>query len=253
MDESLNAYLRDVERELARVEPLRRQRLIREVEAELLSELDTLSGDPEPIRALLARREDPRSLGQALAGMEAETLRLRLVIATGGALAMTFGAGIYFTFKDVIPWRVALIFGLTQGGAVGFILLSLRHLWMGRDQTVRRACGVVVGALGALPWSLLFGTRFHPEIVPYGAYLGWLSERYADGVGPWGWLVDNLAFTALIAAQDRFLHPGAFEGWQDVFGLVIFHACLQAGTALAMAWRRHLRGSWVLQEKVLEP
>lgn len=249
MDESLRAYLRSVDRELTGVEPVRRARLLRELEAELLSELDTLSGDSGPIKAILARREDPAELGRALAQTEAETLRVRLVVATGGALAMTLGAGLYFTFKEVIPWRVALIFGLTQGGAVGFVLLSLRHLWQGKGPALRRLWAVLLGVLGALPWSLLFGARFHPEIVPYGAYLGWLSERHADGVGPAGWVLDNLAFTLLMTLQDRLFHPEQPGGWPDFLSLVLFHACLQAGVAGAMAWRRHIRGSWVLREK----
>ena len=249
MDESLHAYLRGVERELAQVEPPRRERLLRELEEELLSELDTLSGDPQPVQSLLARREDPAELGRALARMEAETLRLRLVIATGGALSMTLGAGAYFLFKEVIPWRVALIFGLTQGGAVGFVLLSLRHIWQGQRQGRRRLWAVLAGCLGALPWSLLFGARFHPEIVPYGAYLGWLIERQAEGTGPWGWVADNLGFTLLMSLQERLLYPIEPHGWSDLLGLALFHACLQAGVAGAMAWRRHLRGSWVLHEK----
>lgn len=249
MDESLLRYLREVERELARVEPLRRRRLIRELEEELLSELDTLSGGSGPIKAILERREDPAELGRALARMEEETLRLRLVVATGGALAMTVGAGAYFLFKEVIPWRIALIFGVTQGGAVGFILLFLRHFWQGRGIGLRRLWAVLLGALAALPWSLLFGLRFHPEIVPYGAFLGWLVERHVDPVGPRGWVVDNLGFTVLMAVQDRFFNPGAHGDWSEVPGLLLFHACLQLGVAGAMAWRRRLRGSWILREK----
>jgi hypothetical protein len=96
---------------------------------------------------------------------------------------------------------------------------------------------------------MLLGRRTHWEMVPYGAFLGWLTERVEGGLPWWGWVQDNLIFTLLMVLWDWVRHPGAHPSPSDLLGLIVFHACLQAGAAGGMAVRRRLRDQWVLGEK----
>ncbi len=86
-------------------------------------------------------------------------------------------------------------------------------------------------------------------MVPCGAFLGWLTERVEGGLPWWGWIRDNLIFTLVMSIWDWALNPRESQSLADVLGLIVFHGCLQAGAAGAMALRRRLRDQWVLAEK----
>ncbi|HJV23700.1 MAG TPA: hypothetical protein VJ570_13440 [Holophagaceae bacterium] len=249
MEEALKTYLHQVERELSHLEPPRRAQVMRELEAQLLEELETFGGQSDLLAERLAQREDPRSLGRALAHSHAVTFHHLFVSSLAGALVMSLGAGIYFVLKGLISWRVGLIFGLAQGGGVGLPLLWFRSHWQGWKSWPRHLTAMAVGGLAALPWAVLFGRRAHWEMIPYGAFLGWLTERVEGGLPWWGWVRDNVVFTLLMAVWDWVLYPAEHQSASDVLGLGVFHACLQAGAAGAMALRRHLRDQWVLGEK----
>ncbi len=249
MNDAVSTYLRQVERELTHLEPPRRTQVMRELEAQLLDELDTCGGQSTVLSERLAKREDPRSVGRALARSHAATPRALLESALGGALVMSVGAGLYFVLKGITTWRIALIFGLTQGGGVALPLLWFRSHWQGWSAAGRHLMAMTVGAAAALPWATLFGRRAHWEMIPYGAFLGWLTERVEGGLPWWGWVQDNLTFTLLMAIWDWALNPQEHQSASDLLGLVLFHASLQAGAAGAMAVRRRMRDQWVLGEK----
>lgn len=249
MDEAVMDYLRQVERELSHLEPPRRIQVMRELEAQLLDELETCGGQSSVLALRLAQREDPKVLGRALARSHAATFQALFESSLGGALVMSLGAGLYFFLKGITSWRVALIFGLAQGGGVGLPLLWLRSQWQGWKAVPRHLLAMAVGAMAALPWAMLFGRRAHWEMVPYGAFLGWLTERVEGGLPWWGWVQDNLIFTLLMAIWGWASPSGHDQSLSDLLGLVVFHAFLQAGAAGAMAVRRRMRDEWVLGEK----
>ncbi len=249
MDEAVLHYLRQVERELSHLEPPRRTQVMRELEAQLLDELETCGGQSALLAQRLAQREDPKALGRSLARSHAATFRMLFESSLAGALVMSVGAGLYFFVKGITSWRVALIFGLAQGGGVAFPLLWFRGHWQGWRPVARHLTALSVGAMAALPWATLFGRRAHWEMIPYGAYLGWLTERVEGGLPWWGWVQDNLIFTLMMTLWDWILYPVEHQSLSEVLGLVIFHGCLQGGAAGAMALRRRMRDHWVLGEK----
>ncbi len=154
MDEALTTYLHHVERELSHLEPPLRTRVLRELEAQLLDELETYGGQSSLMAERLAQREDPRVLGRALASSHAATSRHLFISSLAGAVMMSVGAGIDVVIKGEIAGRGALIFGLAQGGGVGLPLLWLRSHWQGRAALVRYAVAMGVSATAALPWAL---------------------------------------------------------------------------------------------------
>ncbi|HET8714610.1 MAG TPA: hypothetical protein VFM16_02215 [Holophagaceae bacterium] len=252
--ELLAGYLAAVERGLSALPRRRRRELLRELEASLLDEAESLGlASEEALAATLREKEAPADLARELLAAETDNSRHRrhtkllagaaIGLATGGYL---FILGLYLDR----PWRMSLSIGLALGLAVGVGIFWLRSHWQRVHPAFRVLLAMGLGTLLATPMGFAVGHTFHWTWLSYGTFAGYLVERFQSGRRLPGWIMDNLAFTALLFAlvtvQQRhwFLE---WTDWQFVLRSMLFNLVLQAGVWGGLHLHRLLDGHWLLK------
>lgn len=250
----LAAYLGEVERGLSALPRRRRQELIRELEANLLDEAESLGlASEEAVDAVLREKEAPSDIAKELVATESENARHRrrtklmagaaIGLATGGYL---FILGLYLN-RD---WRMSLFIGLALGLAVGVGMFWARSRWQRMPPVARVALAMALGTLLATPMGFAVDKVFHWAWLSYGTFAGYLMERFQSRRGPLGWIGDNLGFTALLFATVTvqqghwFLEPG---DWLTVVRSILFNFVLQASVWGGLHLHRLLDGHWLLK------
>lgn len=248
------AYLEEVERGLSALPRRRRRELIRELEANMIEEAETLGLASETaVAAVLKDKEAPADIARELVAAETENSRHRrhtkllagmaIGLATGGYL---FILGLYLDR----PWRMSLTIGLALGLAVGVGIFWVRAHWQRMHPAFRVLMAMALGTLLATPMGFVAGHTFNWSWLSYGTFAGYLVERFQSGRRPLGWVMDNLAFTALLFTLVTIQQRQSvldWSSWQLVMRSMLFNFVLQAGVWGGLHLHRLLDGHWLLK------
>jgi hypothetical protein len=248
------AYLGEVEDGLSSLPRRRRKELIRELEANLIEEAESLGLASEAaIGAVLDAKEAPSDIARELVAAEADNSRHRrhTKLLAGGAIGFATGGYLFILglYLDR-PWRMSLLIGLALGLAVGVGIFWTRARWQHLHPALRFILAMALGSLLATPMGFAAGQTFHWTWLSYGTFAGYLVERFQPGRKVQGWIMDNLAFTALLFAlvtvQQRhwFLE---WSDWQFVLRSMLFNFVLQLGVRGGLYLHRLLDGHWLLK------
>lgn len=251
----LAAYLGEVERGLSALPRRRRVELIRELEASLLDEAESLGlASEEAMGAVLREKEAPAEIARELVATESENARhrRRTKLMAGAAIGLATGGYLFILglYLDR-PWRMSLSIGLAMGLAVGMGMFWARSRWQRMPAGVRILLAMALGTLLATPMCFTVPGESHWAWLSYGTFAGYLVERFQSGPRPLlGWVGDNLAFTGLLFALVTvqmghwFLEPG---DWMTVVRSILFNFVLQASVWGGLHLHRVLDGHWLLK------
>lgn len=237
LDEAIQAYLAKVEQGLGLLGPLRRRRVLRELEGDLRDALPE-AWTPEGREAWLATLTAPEELAGELGRAERQAMRIHIL---GGLVFCLSMAGVVcICALRHRSAHAAVAFGMTLGFTVGVALLALRSRWMHLRAPARMAWAVAVGALAGVPWGWCLAGGIHPFCMAYGGLVGYFSERAVPPVRPMRWVLDNLVTTL-----GAILIAGTENHWVDVDWMMfpwvaLFHAALQGGLYLGFRVRKTL-------------
>lgn len=241
----LETYLAEVERGLHGLPPGRRRLIVRELEAHLLDEAEArgLEGD-EGLRSLLADKEPPECLAREIAQGEAGDATHRSEMALLAGALMGLATGGYLWLQGGWPWYLGLAFGVAHGFAVGTGIFLLRPRWIQLGPQLRLVAAILFGALLAIPLGFTSRRGFVASRLLYGAFTGYLVERYATPRAPWWPILEVLGFTALDFTLEvlilQRLHRYAWT-YELTFNFILTLAVLGA-----LVLRRALSSRWVL-------
>ena len=248
------AYLEEVERGLSVLPRRRRRELIRELEANLLDEAESAGLVSEAaVAAVLSDKEAPADIARELVAAETDNSRHRrhTKLLAGGAIGLATGGYLFILglYLDR-PWRMSLSIGLALGLAVGVGIFWTRAHWQRMNPAARYLMAMALGTLLATPMGFAAGHTFHWTWLSYGTFAGYLVERFQSGQRPLGWILDNLAFTALLFALVTIQQHHWFLEWSDwqfVLRSMLFNFVLQAGVWGGLHLHRLLDGHWLLK------
>lgn len=194
----LDAYLAEISRDLGDLPPRRRTLFLRELAGHLLDEAEARGiGDEGGMRELLAGKERPKALAQALgAGDQGDTSHRQVTSVVGGALIGLATGGHLLLTGWSLP--VSLAFGLSHGLAVGTGLFWTRHLWQRLSERGRLAASILLSVLLSIPLGFTSTRGFVLSRLFYGAYTGYLLERHAQRRPLGQSLAEITGFTAFI-------------------------------------------------------
>lgn len=201
MCEALASYISEVEQGLRRVPRGRRRLFLRELEAHLLDEADARGiADEVGMQGLLAEKDPPERIAAELTTQdEGDTTRRREIsLMAGGVIGLATGAMLWF---QEYPWYLCLGWCTALGLAVGTSLFFMRSNWQRLSPSRRMMAAIVFGTLLSIPLGYA-GTRFWPLRLLYGAFLGYLVERYTDRRPIWQLVLDAMAFSIMVMAID---------------------------------------------------
>lgn len=248
------AYLEEVELGLSPLPRRRRKELIRELEANLIEEAESLGLASEAaIGAVLDAKEAPSDIARELVATEADSSRHRrhTKLLAGGAVGLATGG--YLLILGLLlnrPWRLSMSIGLALGLAVGVGIFWTRSHWQHLHPSRRVLLAMALGTLLATPMGFIMGKTFLWTWLSYGTFAGYLVERFQSGRKPLGWVMDNLAFTALLFALATVQQKHWFLEWSDwqfVLRSMLFNFVLQAGVWGGLHLHRLLDGHWLLK------
>ena len=251
----LAAYLDEVDRGLSVLPRRRRLELIRELEASLLDEAESLGlASEEAMGAVLDEKEPPAEIARELVVTESENTRhrRRTKLLAGAAIGLATGGYLFILglYLDR-PWRMSLSIGLALGLTVGVGMFWARSRWQRMPAAVRIVLAMMLGTLLATPLCFTVPGESHWTWLSYGTFAGYLVERFQTGPRPLlGWIGDNLAFTALlfsivtIQLGHWLLAPG---DWLTIVRSILFNFVLQASIWGGLHLHRVLDGHWLLK------
>jgi hypothetical protein len=149
---------------------------------------------------MLAEKDPPQQIAAELTRQdEGDTSRRREISLMAGAIiGLATGAILWFQEH---PWYLCLGWCTALGLAVGTSLFFMRSNWQRLSPSRRMMAAVVLGTLLSIPLGYA-GTRFWPLRLLYGAFLGYLVERYTDRRPIWQLVFDTTAFSSLVLAID---------------------------------------------------
>ena len=248
----LAAYLGEVERGLAALPRRRRLELIRELEASLLDEAESLGlASEEAIGAVLQEKEPPAEIAKELVATESENARhrRRTKLMAGSAIGLATGGYLFFLGLWLNrDWRMSLSIGLALGLAVGVGMFWARTRWQRMRPPVRVLLAMALGTLLATPMCFTIPGESHWAWLSYGTFAGYLVERFQSKRGTLGWVGDNLGFTAvLFAVVTVQLGHWFVEDWLTVIRSILFNFVLQASVWGGLHLHRLLDGHWLLK------
>lgn len=248
------AYLDEVARGLSALPRRRRRELLRELEANLLEEAESLGlASESAVAAVLDRKESPADIARELVATEADNSRHRrhTKLLAGGAIGLATGGYLFILglYLDR-PWRMSLSIGLALGLAVGVGIFWTRSRWQRMHPGFRHLLAMALGTLLATPMGFAAGHTFHWTWLSYGTFAGYLVERFQSGRTPLGWITDNLAFTGLLFSlvtvqQHQWVLD--WDSWQVVLRSMLFNFVLQSGVWGGLHLHRLLDGHWLLK------
>lgn len=247
-------YLAEVERGLSALPRRRRRELIRELEANLLDEAESVGlANEEAVAAVLACKEAPSDIACELLAAEADNSRHRrqTKLVAGGAVGLATGG--YLSVLGLVlnrPWRISLLIGLAMGLAVGVGIFWTRVRWQRLNPVSRYLLAMLLGTLLATPMGFVVGKTFLWTWLSYGTFAGYLLERFQSHRKPLDWILDNLAFTAFLFALTTIWNKSWFLEWSDwdfVLRAMLFNFVIQAGVWGGLHLHRLLDGHWLLK------
>jgi hypothetical protein len=250
----LAAYLEQVERGLAPLPRRRRRELVRELEANLLDEAESLGlASEEAVGAVLREKESPEEIARELVATEAENARHRrhTKLLAGSAIGLATGGYLFILglWLDR-PWRMSLSIGMALGLAVGVGIFWARPRWQRLGPGLRILLAMALGTLLATPMGFVPGHTFLWTWLSYGTFAGYLVERFQSGRRASGWVADNLIFTillfVLVTIQQRHWVL-EWSAWQVVMRSMLFNFVLQAAVWGGLHLHRLLDGQWLLK------
>lgn len=252
----LAGYLEQVERGLSALPRRRRRELVRELEASLLDEAESLGlASEEAMAAVLSEKEAPEDIAHALVSAEADNARHRRHTKLMAGMAVGLATGGYLFILGFYlrrPWQMSLSIGLALGLAVGVGIFWLRSHWQRLHPALRVLLAMGMGTMLATPMGFAVGHTFHWTWLSYGTFAGYLVERFQSGRSLRGWAGDNLGFTALLFALVTVQQGHWFLEWSDwqfVLRSMLFNFVLQAGVWGGLHLHRLLDGHWLLNPK----
>ena len=251
----LAVYLGEVERGLSALPRRRRVELLRELEANLLDEAESLGlANDEAVGAVLREKESPAEIARELVATESENARHRRHTKLLAGAAIGFATGGYLFILGLClnrPWQMSLSIGLALGLAVGVGIFWIRSRWQRMPLGVRFLLAMALGTMLATPMGYAMGGKtFLWTWLSYGTFAGYLVERFQSGRRPLGWAMDNLVFTALLFSLTTVQQGHWFLEWRDwqlVMRSVLFNFVLQAGVWGGLHLHRLLDGHWLLK------
>ncbi len=206
----LDQYLEGVSRGLGTLSARRRTLFLRELEGHLLDEAEARGvADEQGMRQLLAEKERPQEIAQALGDGDQEDASHRQFAAVLGGALIGLGTGGHLILTGWSP-AISIAFGLTHGLAVGTGLFWTRHIWRRLGSRGRLAASVLLSVLLSIPLGFTSTRGFVLSRLFYGAYTGYLFERHAQQGAPGTrriaqWLLEITAFTAFIFLSESLL------------------------------------------------
>lgn len=248
------AYLVEVESGLSALPGRRRRELIRELEANLLEEAESLGlASEEAVAEVLRYKESPADIARELVAAEADNSRHRrhTKLMAGSAIGLATGGYLFFLglYLDR-PWRMSLSVGLALGLAVGVGIFWTRSRWQRLHPGLRYFIAMGLATLLATPMGFAVGHTFHWTWLSYGTFAGYLVERFQSRRRPLEWVMDNLIFTTLlftlVTLQQRHWLLD-WDAWDIVLRSMLFNFVLQAGVWGGLHLHRLLDGHWLLK------
>lgn len=207
---SLDQYLGDVSRGLGALPGRRRTLFLRELAGHLLDEAEARGvTDEAGMRDLLAEKERPQEIAQALGeGDQDDASHRQLTAVIGGAL-IGLGTGGHLILTGWSP-AISIAFGLCHGLAVGTGLFWTRHIWRRLGDHGRLAASILLSVLLSIPLGFTSTRGFVLSRLFYGAYTGYLFERHGQRGVPHTrriaqWILEISAFTAFIFLSESLL------------------------------------------------
>jgi len=246
MSDVLDFYIAEVDRGLHSIPRSRRRLFLKELEAHLLDEAEARGiADDEGMRALLAEKDSPERIASELAiEDEGDTTRRREIALMAGAIIGTATGAILWI--QGWPWFICLGWCVALGLAVGTTLFFLRNSWQRLSPSRRLIAAITFGTLLSIPLGYA-GTRFWPMRLLYGAFLGYLVERYTDRRPIWQLVIDTATFSTLIIGIDLCImcREKVFSFWMlsRVLGM---NFTIAFAVLAATGFKRFMQERWLL-------
>jgi len=245
VNQTLAAYLSQVESGLGGLSSGRRRLILRELEAHLRDEAEARGIlDEGQMAALLEEKEFPRELAAQLCDGEGTdaTHRSETALAAGALIGLATGG--YLFLQGSWPWHLSLAFGMAHGLAVGAGIFLMRPRWQQLGGQGRVLASVLFATLLAIPLGFTSLGGFKASRLLYGAFTGYMLERHAQNRPAWQPVLETLAFTGL----DFLMYTFVFAHRRPYAWLLelSFNFTLALGVLLAIHLKRQLSGRWLL-------
>jgi len=249
MREVLDSYLAELERGLGDLSRGRRRFLLRELEAHLLDEIQARGLETEAgLRLLIAEKEPPAQLAAEIAKCDEDNAIHRGEAAILAGSLIGLAAGITKWIMGA-PWYLCLGWSVALGLALCASLLALRRHWQRHHPALRLTVAILIGTFLAIPLGFT-GNGFWGWRLFYGAFLGYMVERYSQKRPLWQLLVDTFGYTVLTLVVDLYvLCPEKHFQWWVLGRLLCLNYTISFALLGSMALNRLLSERWVLTSK----
>jgi len=245
VNQSLGAYLAEVERGLRGLPAGRRRLFVRELESHLRDEAEARGALTESAMAeLLAEKEPPFELAFELSSHDdGDATHQRETALLAGAL-LGIATGGYLWIQGGWPWHLSLLFCTALGLAVGTGVSLVRPRWRRLDPHRRLLISTLFATVLAVPLGFTSLHGFNATRLMYGAFTGYLLERHAQARPAWQPVLETLAFTLLDFLTYTYLvrHRFPYQWLHEM----AFNFTLVLGVLVAVQLKHVLAGRWLL-------